>query len=244
MTAPHPTRTRPEGSVIQVGTIAVGFDLDLDARRRAEVAETAFDVADRAARKFLPTEDFGIDAVVQPGSVDIFVAVVLSVPALLGALTLYGSAAEGLHRLKADLGSMRKYFVKEFPSSAHLPPDAFESSRLTTDELAGIRGYIRAVQSGEFDARTGAQRARAFLESTGAHLDLPTVRQLEESFAAIPVKSGELSRKESYDAVAGAGSPERDMVRRRKRVLRRRPQLGGVRVWRAPGESTKHREDL
>src|SRR5690348_18493964 len=107
--------------MITLAMIVVAFDIDVDRARRDQIANAAFDLAEQAAREFLPIDDFGVDTIVERGSVDVFVAVVASVPSVLAALAAYGSASEGLDRLKADIKSMKKYIVKELPQRADLP---------------------------------------------------------------------------------------------------------------------------
>ena len=89
--------------MIELATIAVGYNIDVDLARRDRVANSAFELAEQAARDSLSVGDFGIETIVERGSIDVFVTVVVTAQALLAALAAYGSASEGLDRLRADV---------------------------------------------------------------------------------------------------------------------------------------------
>jgi hypothetical protein len=175
---------------------------------------------------------------VERGSVNVFVTVVVTVPALLTALANYGSAAKGLDRLKADIKAMKKYFVKELPQRAQLPEQAFVTSRLTMEELAKIGRFIRDVEKGAVPPLKGARLACAELERVDAPLDAKTKRQLETSFSSIAPRPEDQHRR-FHDERASAKAP----VAPRRRLPRRPSRVDRVRIWRNPGESKKHREE-
>jgi hypothetical protein len=229
--------------MITIASIAVFFDLDVDVAKRNQVANAAFDLAEQSAREFLPVDEFGIETVVERGSIEVFVTVVLTVPTLLTALSTYGSAAEGLDRLKADVKAMKRHFVKELPRRAQLPDKAFEASRLTMEELAKINRFVKDVERGKLAPEEGAKQACAELELVDEPLDKQTKRQLEKSFAAIaPVPKIEGMRRPS-----ATGHRQRDELRAAPPAIRRRlkkpKRRDSIRIWRNPGESKKNREE-
>lgn len=227
--------------MITIATIAVGFDIDVDRATRNRVASSAFDLAEQAAREFLSVDEFGVEAVVERGSIDVFVTVVLTAQTLLAALAAYGSAAEGLDRLKADIKAMRKYFVKELPDRANLPEEAFETSRLTMEELSKIDKFIKSVERGQLPPLEGAKQACAELELLDAPLDTKTKRELEESFSAIAPKPDE--RQQRSEAAHGPADAPRELTAPRRRIPRRPSRRDRVRIWRNPGESKTNREE-
>jgi hypothetical protein len=228
--------------VITIATIAVGFDIDVDRATRDRVATAAFDLAEQSAREFLPVGDLGVEAVVERGSVNVFVTVLVTVPALLTALADYGSAAEGFDRLKADIKAMKKYFVRELPQRAQLPEQAFETSRLTTTELTKIGRFIREVEIGALPPLEGAKKACTELEFWDAPLDSKTKKQLEKSFSSIAPKPRDRHRRS--DAERAAGRVPEEALQPRRRLPRKPSGVDRVRIWRNPGESRPHREEI
>lgn len=226
--------------MIELATIAVGYSIDVDVAKRDRVANAAFEVAEQAAQKFLSVGDFGVETVVERGSVDVFVTVVVTAQALLAALGAYGSASEGLVRLRADVKAMKRYFVRELSRRAEIPSNALETSRLTTEELSRIAKFIDDVERGKLTPMEGAREACTELERVDTPLDAKTKRQLQESFTSIAPEREERRPArpagESSDANRALSPP-------RRRIARKPSRTDHVRIWRNPGESKQNREE-
>lgn len=226
--------------MLAIATIAIRFDVEADVATRNQIAGVAFDLAEQAGREYLPVQEFGVEAVVERGSIDVFVTILLAAPTLLGMLATYGSAADGLDRLKADLRSMKRYFVKELPHRAALPAEAFSDSRLTLEELSRIGRFISEAQVGTLSPLEAAERACAELEHLDGPLDPTSRRQLQKSFSAIAPKGQD--REPQVERPHDSRPASRRPPTHRRRVPRRPSGRDRIRIWRNPGESDTHRD--
>jgi hypothetical protein len=225
----------------------VRWDLDASDAALDSVAALLFH-AGETARPHIEIGKTGVSASAEHGTVIGAVEIGAHLADVLTVVIGYGSFWAAVEVIRSQARSAGEFIRVRLKQESPLTSSAIATTRITTGHLTSLERLHRETSEGSLTPSDAVHKAMGILDRAGEKLTTGIVENLESAFGASHRPEARLADYHApgpQEASFGQRAPDvlEWGVVPEVRLPRRRAKRRGVRIYREPGSSERHKEE-